>query len=186
LTTETTMRTKAPAPGTYHLDPAHSDLTIVARHLMVSKVRGTFRDMSGTIEVSEDPAESTAEIVAKAESITTGEKERDNHLRSPDFLNAEKYPEVTFKSTEVTANGDKWKLSGDLTIRDITKPVTFEMAYQGSATDPYGNTKAAFTASGEINREEWGLTWNVALESGGVLVSKNLRFDFDVQATLQG
>lgn len=185
MTTETTTRTQAPATGTYLLDPSHSDLRIVARHLMVSKVTGTFGEITGTIEVAGDPVESRVEIVADASTVDTGTSDRDNHLRSPDFLDAEKYPEIRFASTGIAPNGENWKLTGDLTIRDITKPATFDVVYEGSATDPYGNEKAAFTASGQIDREAWGLTWNVPLEGGGVLVSKHLKVEFDVQAVLQ-
>jgi polyisoprenoid-binding protein YceI len=183
-TTRTVQRTEVPAVGSWDIDPAHSDLTITARHLMVTKVRGTFADISGTIEVAEDPADSSVRVVAKAASVTTGAADRDNHLRSPDFLDADRYPEVTFQSTDLERDGEKWALTGDLTIRGVTKPVTFDLRFEGSAEDPFGNTKSAFTATGEIDREQWGLTWNVPLEGGGVLVSKKLSVEFDVQATL--
>lgn len=185
MTAETTTRTEAPVAGTYALDPSHSGLRIVARHLMVSKVTGTFGEMTGTIEVAENPADSKVEIVAKAATVHTGTADRDNHLRSPDFLDAEKYPEITFKSTAIAPNGDDWKLTGDLTIRDIANPATFDMSYEGTVVDPYGNSKAVFTASGQIDREAWGLTWNVPLEGGGVLVSKHFKVEFDVQGALQ-
>lgn len=177
--------TTTPAIGVWDLDAAHSDLRIIAKHLMVTKVRGTFEELTGTIEVAEDPTESKARIEAKASSVTTGDADRDEHLRSPDFLDAATYPLVTFEASEIAPAGETWKLSGNLTIRGVTKPVTFDLSYEGSAQDPYGNTKAAFFATGEINREEFGLTWNVPLESGGVLVSKNLKVEFEVQATLR-
>jgi polyisoprenoid-binding protein YceI len=153
---------------------------------MVSKVTGTFGEMTGTIEVADDVKDSKVEIVAQAATVDTGTPDRDTHLRSPDFLDVEQYPQITFKSTAIARNGADWKLTGDLTIRGVSKPATFDVVYEGSATDPYGNQKAAFSASGQIDRESWGLTWNVPLESGGVLVSKNLKVEFDVQATLQG
>ena len=181
--TSNTTTKSTPAVGVWDIDPAHSHLSIIARHLMVTKVRGTFEDISGTIEVAEDPTQSSARVEAKAASVTTGVVDRDGHLRSPDFLDAETYPVITFESTAVTPNGDDWKLTGDLTIRSITKPASFDLTYEGSAQDPYGNTKAAFVASGEIDREEFGLTWNATLEGGGVLVSKNFRIEFEVQAT---
>lgn len=177
--------TTTPAIGVWDLDAAHSDLRIIAKHLMVTKVRGTFEELTGTIEVAEDPTESKARIEAKASSVTTGVADRDGHLRSPDFLDVATYPLVTFEASEVAPAGETWKLSGNLTIRGVTKPVTFDLSYEGSAQDPYGNTKAAFFATGEINREEFGLTWNVPLESGGMLVSKNLKVEFEVQATLR-
>ena len=182
--TQTEHRT-APAPGTWDLDPAHSDLRISARHLMVTKVRGTFREIEGTIVVAEDPLESSVEIEAKASSVSTGVADRDEHLRSPDFLNAESFPVVRFESTSIARERDSWKLTGDLTIRGTTRSVTWDLAFEGSASDPYGNTKAAFVATGAINREEFGLTWNVPLEGGGVLVSKEFQVEFDVQATLR-
>lgn len=185
MTTELNSRTEAPAVGTYQLDPAHSDLRVVARHLMVSKVTGTFTGVSGSIEVAEDLTESRVEIVADASTVTTGAADRDGHLKSPDFLNADVYPQVTFRSTEVSPAGSAWKLTGDLTIRDVTKPVTFDVEYSGSVVDPYGNEKAVFTASGQIDREEWGLVWNVPLDGGGVLVSKVFKVEFDVQAVRQ-
>jgi polyisoprenoid-binding protein YceI len=152
---------------------------------MVARVRGTFEDLAGTITVAEDPLESTVEIEAKAASVTTGTTDRDNHLRSADFLDAEQYPLVTFKSTGLAPSGDDWKLTGDLTIRGVTKPATFDLTFEGAASDPYGNTKAAFSATGEIDRREWGLVWNAPLEGGGVLVSEKFKIEFDVEAGLE-
>lgn len=184
MATATSNATKStPAVGVWDIDPAHSHLSIIARHLMVTKVRGTFEDISGTIDVAEDPTMSGARVEAKTASVTTGVADRDGHLRSADFLDAETYPLITFESTAVTPKGDDWKLTGDLTIRGVTKSVNFILTYEGSGQDPYGNTKAAFVASGEIDREQFGLTWNVPLEGGGVLVSKNFKIEFEVQAT---
>lgn len=178
-------RAAAPAPGIWKFDPTHSALTITARHLMVTKVRGTFEEMDVDIVVGEDPAQSSVEVVAKTASVTTGVADRDGHLRSPDFLDVENHPNITFRSTDISRDGEGWRLTGDLTIRDVTKPTTFDVSFDGSAKDPYGNTKAAFTAVGEIDREDWGLTWNVPLEGGGVLVSKRFGVEFDIQATLE-
>ena len=174
-----------PEVGTWHIDPSHSDLRIIARHLMVAKVRGTFEDFAGTIVVAEDPLHSSVEFEAKAASVTTGTIDRDNHLRSADFLDTEQYPLVTFRSTGLAPAGDRWKLYGELTIRGVTRPVTFEVAFEGGATDPYGKTKAAFSARGEVDRRDWGLTWNASLEGGGVLVSEKFKIEFDVEADLQ-
>lgn len=171
-----------PAPGVWQIDQSHSDLRITARHLMLARVRGTFEDLAGTITVAETPLESTVEIEAKAASVTTGTPDRDNHLRSADFLDAEQYPLVTFKSTGLAPAGGDWKLTGDLTIRGVTKPATFDLTFEGEATDPYGDTKAAFSATGEIDRREWGLVWNAPLEGGGVLVSEKFKIEFDVEA----
>ncbi|MGH8915229.1 MAG: YceI family protein [Acidimicrobiia bacterium] len=177
--------TTLPATGVWQIDRSHSDLRILARHMMVAKVRGTFADFAGTIVVADNPLESSVEIEARAASVTTGTPDRDNHLRSPDFLDAENYPLVTFRSTELVPDGDHWKLTGDLTIRGVTKPATFDLTFEGALTDPYGRTKAGFTAVGEIDRREWGLTWNTALEGGGVLVSERFKVEFDVEADLQ-
>lgn len=185
MSSRTIDSSQVPVAGTWGLDPSHSDLRITARHLMVTKVRGTFGEISGTIVVAEDPTASTVEVIAEAATVSTGSADRDGHLVSPDFLDAENYPLITFKSTGVAKSGDDWKLTGDLTIRGTTKSVTFDMTFEGVADDPFGNTKAAFTATGSIDREDWGLTWNVPLEGGGVLVSKKLQVEFDVQAVLQ-
>ena len=125
------------------------------------------------------------EFEAKTASVTTGTRDRDNHLRSSDFLDAEQFPIIGFKSTGTQPAGKHWKLTGDLTIRGVTNPVHFALTFEGAATDPYGNTKAGFNASGEIERKDWDLTWNVPLENGGVLVSETFKIEFDVEADLQ-
>jgi polyisoprenoid-binding protein YceI len=186
MTTLSTIEKAAvPTTGVWQIDPSHSDLRITARHLMVAKVRGTFEDFSGTIVVAEDPLDSRVDFEASAASITTGTPDRDNHLRSPDFLDVAQHPVVSFASTGLARDDAGWKLTGDLTIRGVTKEVTFDMAFEGEGIDPYGNTKAAFTASGEIDRRDWGLVWNVPLEGGGVLVSERFKVEFDVEAGLQ-
>jgi polyisoprenoid-binding protein YceI len=174
-----------PVAGTWKVDHIHSDIRITARHLMVAKVRGTFEDFDAAIVVGEDPVDSTVKIEAKASSVTTGTTDRDNHLRSSDFLDAEQFPLVTFESTSLKPSGENWKLTGDLTIRGVTRPVTFDLVFEGAATDPYGNTKAGFSAIGEIERRDWGLTWNVPLENGGMLVSEKFQIEFDIEADLQ-
>jgi polyisoprenoid-binding protein YceI len=174
-----------PAAGTWKVDHIHSDLRITARHLMVAKVRGTFEDFVASIVVGEDPVDSSVKVEAKAASVTTGTTDRDNHLRSADFLDAEQFPLVTFESTSLRPSGGHWRLSGDLTIRSVTKPVVFDLYFEGATTDPYGNTKAGFSAVGEIERKDWGLTWNVPLENGGVLVSEKFKIEFDIEAGLQ-
>jgi polyisoprenoid-binding protein YceI len=174
-----------PVAGTWKVDHVHSDIRITARHLMVAKVRGTFEDFDAAIVVGEDPVDSTVKIEAKASSVTTGTTDRDNHLRSSDFLDAEQFPLVTFESTSLKPSGENWKLTGDLTIRGVTRPVTFDLVFEGGATDPYGNTKAGFSAVGEIERRDWGLTWNVPLENGGMLVSEKFQIEFDIEADLQ-
>ena len=183
-TTRTIETRQVPAAGTWTIDPTHTTIAAVARHLMVTKVRGHFSSFSGTINVAEKPEDSTVEITMDAASITTGTEDRDNHLRSADFLDAEKFPALTFRSTSVVADGDRWKLTGDLTIRDITHPITLDMEFLGVTDDPWGNAKAAFEASAELERKHWDLTWNVPLAQGGVLVSDKFKIEIEAQATL--
>jgi len=175
-----------PAPGTYVLDPTHTRVGFVARHLMVTKVRGNFGEFTGSITVAEDPRDSTAEATLQTASIGTGTADRDAHLRSGDFLEAEKYPEITFRNARIQSQkGASFTVVGDLTIKDTTRPVTLDIEIDGVAKDPYGNEKLAVTASTEIDREEFGMTWNVALETGGVLVSKKVRIEIEAQAARQ-
>lgn len=175
-----------PVPGTWVLDPAHTTIEFEARHLMVAKVRGHFGEFEGVIHVAEDPAASSAEVTIKAASIDTRVQQRDDHLRSPDFLDAAGHPELTFRSTafEHVGEGD-WRLRGDLTIRGVTREVVLDTEYSGTGTDPWGGTRAFFSATTTIDREQWGLTWNQALESGGWLVSRELKLALEVEATLQ-
>ena len=173
---------KAPAPGTWVIDPTHTTVEFVARHLL-TKVRGRFEDFSGQIEVAANPADSRVEVVIDTASVSTANEQRDGHLRSPDFFDVDSFAQIRFASTRVEpVDGDTWKLIGDLTIRDTTKPVELTFEYLGVLTDPFGNVKANFSAFTEVNREEWGLTWNAALETGGVLVAKNVRLEFEIQA----
>ncbi len=173
-----------PAAGTWQLDLAHTTVEFVARHLMVTKVRGGFSDVSGTIEVGDEPLDSSVSVTIPAGTVTTGAADRDGHLVSPDFFDVENYPEMTFVSTGVRSNGDAWILDGDLTIKGVTRPVALDFEFLGLIDDPWGNAKAAFSASTEITREDWGLNWNVALESGGFLVSKTVTIEIEIQATL--
>ena len=167
--------------GTWTIDPTHTEVGFVARHLMVSKVRGSFTDVSGTVTVAEDIAASVADVVIKTASVSTGTPDRDAHLRSADFFDVDTYPDLTFRSTAF----DGETLTGDLTIKGVTKPVTLDVEFNGTATDPWGNEKAAFEATAEINRTDWGLTWNANLEKGGVLVSEKVRLHLDVQLAKQ-
>ena len=172
--------------GTWAIDPGHSSIEAVARHMMISKVRGRFHEFSGAIHVDQDPTKSWAEATIKAASIDTAAPDRDNHLRSPDFLDVENHPEITFTSTSLTDQGDgRYLAQGDLTIRGVTRPVTLNVTFHGVAVDPFGNTKGLFSASGKLDREDWGITWNAALESGGVLVSKSLDFEIEAQVVRQ-
>ena len=172
-----------PSAGRWDIDPAHTSAEFVGRHLMVTKVRGSFQNVSGSIVVADDPLESEVEVVIDASSLSTGAADRDGHLKSADFFDVETYPEIRFVSTSVSPNGSSWKLEGDLTIKDVTKSVVLDFEFVGLVDDPWGNSKAAFSASTEILREDWGLNWNVALESGGLLVSKKIVIEIEVQAS---
>jgi polyisoprenoid-binding protein YceI len=172
-----------PAAGTYTIDPTHSSVEAVARHLMVTKVRGRFAQFAGTVEIAGDPTESRVDAEIQAASIDTNEPQRDEHLRSPDFLDVDRFPTLRFASTAVRPAGKaRWLVDGDLTIRDVTRPVTLYVEFLGGGTDPYGNEKVAFSATTELDREAFGMTWNQALETGGVLVGKTLQVELEVQA----
>jgi polyisoprenoid-binding protein YceI len=175
-----------PAAGTYVLDPTHTRIGFVARHLMVTKVRGHFAEFEGSITVGEDATTSTAQASMRTASIDTGVADRDNHLRSGDFLEAEKYPTISFGNARVLSqDGTSFQVAGDLTIKDVTREVVLDVELDGVAKDPWGNEKLAVTASTEIDREDFGMTWNVALETGGVLVSKKVRIEIEAQAARQ-
>lgn len=175
-----------PAAGTYVLDPTHTRIGFVARHLMVTKVRGSFGEFAGSITIGEDAKDSTAEATIQTAAINTGVADRDTHLRSGDFLEAEKYPQITFRNARVLSqDGAKFQVAGDLTIKNVTREVVLDVELDGVAKDPWGNEKLAVTASTEIDREDFGMTWNVALETGGVLVSKKIRIEIEAQAAKQ-
>ena len=164
-------------PGPWTVDPAHAEVGFVARHLMVAKVRGRFADVSGTVEVGDTLADTTVRATAVAASISTNQSDRDAHLRSGDFLDVDTFPELTFVSTAVAADS----MTGNLTIKGVTRAVTFDLDFDGVQGDPWGNTKAGFTATTAINRSDWGLTWNAALEGGGVLVSDKIQITLEVE-----
>jgi polyisoprenoid-binding protein YceI len=170
--------------GTYTLDPSHSRLGFVARHAMVTKVRGAFNDFDATVEVdAENVSRSSARVVIKTGSIDTRNEQRDGHLRSNDFLDVEGYPEITFASTDVQWIGDDVvRVTGDLTIKGTSRPVTIDFTYEGTAVDPFGNVRVGFEGSVVINRRDWGVNWNAALEAGGVLVSDKVTLEFEVSA----
>ncbi len=188
--TESSERTfdgvQFPVAGTWAIDPAHTSVEFQARHLMVAKVKGRFAGPQGVLEIADDPTASRAEIRIDAATIATGVDQRDEHLKSPDFLEVAAYPEITFRSTSfVHDGGDDWLLRGELTIRGVTRAVELETEYNGVAGDPWGATRAFFSAETKIDREDWGLTWNQALEAGGWLVGKDLRIAIEVEAVLQ-
>jgi polyisoprenoid-binding protein YceI len=173
-----------PAAGTWNIDQAHSTVEFVARHLMVTKVRGRFSEYDAAIMIAERPEDSKVDVTIKAASVGTGDAGRDGHLVSPDFLDVEHYPTITFVSSGVRPTGSTtWDVDGDLTVHGVTKPATLTVEFGGIATDPWDNTKAFFSASTEFDRESFGLTWNQPLASGGVLVGKKVRVELEIQAT---
>lgn len=167
----------------WEIDPAHTNVSFITNYLMLAKVRGGFRDFAGTFHVGEVPQDSWVEITIDAASIDTGLPVRDDHLRSPDFLDVRNHPQLSFRSTRLERQeGSSFNLTGDLTIRGVTRPVTLDLHYLGAAKDPCGNLKTAFEARAQINREDFGLTWNRALESGGLLVDRHVNLEIEAQA----
>ena len=179
MTTSTATATKT----TYSIDKAHSEVTFQVRHLL-TKVRGRFSDFDGTIDYDEQkPEESSVEVTIRAASIDTNERDRDAHLRSADFFDVEKHSALTFKSTTITRNRkDGFNVAGDLTIHGVTRPVTFDVDFLGKAKDPWGNERVAFEAEATINRKDYGLNWNAALETGGFLVGDEVKISLSAQA----
>ncbi len=182
--TATELGPTAIVTGTYNLDPAHSRVGFVARHAMVTKVRGSFNDVSGTAVLdAEEPSRSSVEVRIQAGSIDTRNADRDNHLRTNDFLDVQTYPEIRFVSTAVElASPGVYRVTGDLTIKGVTKAVTIDFEHTGTAVDPWGNLRVGFEASATINRRDWGVNWNAALEAGGVLVSEKIVLEFEIAA----
>lgn len=169
--------------GDYTIDPSHTRIGFSARHAMVTTVRGAFKEFEGTAHIdTANPANSTASVTIKASSIDTGNADRDAHLRSGDFFEDEANPQITFVSTQVERDGDDWAVTGDLTIKGKSLPVTVLFEHTGSAQDPFGNTRVGFEGTATVNRKDWGIAWNAALESGGVLVSDKIKLEFDVSA----
>ncbi len=178
--------TTFPAAGTWVIDPAHTTIEFTVRHLMVAKVKGRLAAFSGALRIAEDPAESTMDVTIEAASIDTREEQRDGHLRSPDFLDAESYPELGFRTARVEhVRGEDWRIHGQLTIRGVSRDVVLETEFLGVTADPWGNDRAVFSARTQIDREDFGLTWNQALEAGGVLVGKDVRIGLEVEAVLE-
>ncbi|MER5773887.1 YceI family protein [Streptomyces sp. NPDC002039] len=173
--------------GDYVIDPAHSSIGFTVRHAMVTNVRGSFADHEGGLHLDgADPSRSTASIDVKIASVDTGIADRDGHLRGGDFFDADTFPLMTFRSTGAAQlGGDAYRITGDLTIKDVTRPLSIDLEFNGSATDVYGNERVGFEGSAEILRSDWGLTWNAALETGGVMVSDKVKLTFDISAIKQ-
>lgn len=174
-----------PVPGTWALDPGHAEIGFVGRHFGLTKVRGRFTGANGTVVIGDDLAESTVEVDIDMASVSSGDQSRDDHLRSPDFFDVENHPTATFRSTAVSVAGTTGRIFGNLTIRGVTNPVVLDVEYLGHATDPWANERSVFSASATINREDWGLTWNMLLEAGGLLVSKEIRLEIEAELIRQ-
>ena len=176
----------APAIGSktaWKLDPTHSIVEFSAKHLMITTVKGRIADVQGTIYADEqNPENSSVEATLNATSIDTRTEQRDNHLRSADFLHVEQFPVIEFRSTKIEGDKEEFKLTGDLTIRGVTKPVTLDVTFEGQTKDPWGGDRIGFSAKGKIDRRDFGLTWNQLLETGGVTVSNEIRINIEVQA----
>jgi len=182
--TDTAVTTQTVSTGTYNIDPAHTRIGFVARHAMVTKVRGSFKEFGGSGYFDADDAmKSNLELTIQVASIDTGNSDRDAHLRSNDFLDLEAYPTISFKSTQVEQlSSDEYKVTGDLKIKDVTRPVTVVFEVSGPVQDPWGNNRIGLEGRAEINRKDWGVSFNVALEAGGLLVSEKVVLEFDVAA----
>ena len=177
---------EVPLPGTYAIDASHTNVGFVVRHLMVSKTRGSFPSVTGSITIGDDPLDSSVEVEIDAAGVDTGDEKRDGHLRSPDFFDVEQFPAISYRSTRVTPTvAGHFEVDGELTVRGVTKPVQLHVTFEGAVTDPWGNIRGGFAASAEIDREDFGLTWNQVLEGGGVLVGKKIAIEIETEAVLQ-
>jgi polyisoprenoid-binding protein YceI len=181
--------TAAPTGGrtAWKLDPTHTLVEFSAKHLMITTVKGRITDVEGTIYADEkDPENSSVDVTLKAASLDTRTDQRDQHLRSADFLDVEKYPEIKFRSTRIEGDKQSLRVTGDLTIRNVTKPVTLDVAFEGQTRDPWGGERIGFSASGKIDRRDFGLTWNQALETGGVVVGNDIKINLEIEAVATG
>lgn len=179
------MSTPEIPTGTWSIDASHSEVGFSVRHLAVAKVKGQFESFEGTITIAEDPLQSAVEASIDLASITTRDKQRDEHLRSSDFFNVEANPKMTFRSTSVTPSGSDYTLVGDLTIKDVTKPVELDLEFNGVSPDPWGGTRAGFSATGEINRKDFGIDFNIPLDGGGFVIGDKIKLVLEVEAALQ-
>ena len=178
--------TEIPVAGTYTLDSNHKRVGFVARHLMVSKVRGEFKEATATITVAEDPLQSSVTATIQADSFHSNQEQRDGHVKSPDFLHVEQYPTLVYRSTGVKEfDGNEFVLAGELTIRDVTRPVDLKVELDGVGRSPYGQDVFGFSATAEIDREDFGITYNMALEAGGVMISKTVKIEIEGEAIRQ-
>ena len=185
--TRTVDGVELPAPGVWQIDPSHSTVEFIARHLMVSKVRGRISDFDGAVRIADEPLASSVELTMQAASIDTNSEDRDAHLRSADFFDVDEHPTMAFRSTAVEPAGHhRWSVQGELTIKGISRPVELDLELLGFGADPWGAQRAVYSARAEVDREDWGLTWNTTLESGGVLVSKAIQIELEIQTVFSG
>jgi polyisoprenoid-binding protein YceI len=170
-----------PTPGTWHVDPGHAEVAFIGRHFGLTKIRGRFTGVNGEVTIAPDLASSMVSVDIDMASVSSGDQARDDHLRSADFFDVGNHPVATFRSTGVRAGGRSGTVSGELTIKGVTRPIDLDVDFLGATRDPWGNDRTVFTASATIDREDWGLTWNMLLEAGGLLVSKEIRLEIDVE-----
>jgi polyisoprenoid-binding protein YceI len=174
-----------PAPGRWRIDPGHTELAFIGRHFMLTKVRGRFTGVSGAIQVAEAPEDSSVEVTIDMASVDSGSEARDEHLRSADLFDVRRHPTATFSGRAARWQGTDGVLAGELTIRGVTRAVTLDVEFLGHIADPWGGQRAVFTAAGTVNREDWGLTWNMLLDGGGLLVSNQIRIEIEMETVLE-
>jgi polyisoprenoid-binding protein YceI len=184
-TTRTISGIELPAPGKWVVDPGHAEVGFVGRHFGLSRIRGRFTGIDGTVEIGEAPGDSKIDVTIDMASVDSGSRDRDDHLRSADFFDVNNYPTARFHSTAIAVDGARAAVTGELTIKELTRSVTLDVEYLGYVHDPWDNDRAMFTATANVNREDWGLTWNMVLDAGGVLVSKEIGLAIEVELIRQ-
>jgi polyisoprenoid-binding protein YceI len=183
--TQTIGGVELPAAGTWAIDPGHAEIGFVGRHFGLTKIRGRFTAVEGTVQVAGEPTDSTVEVAIDMASVESGSTDRDNHLRSSDFFDVDNYPTAHFRSTAVTVEGTRGTVAGELTIKGVKRPVVLDVEYLGYARDPWDNDRAVFGATAIVDRDDWGLTWNMVLDNGGLLVSKQINLEIEVELIRQ-
>ncbi len=183
--TQTIGGVELPAAGTWAIDPGHAEIGFVGRHFGLTKIRGRFTAVEGTVQVAGEPTDSTVEVAIDMASVESGSTDRDNHLRSSDFFDVDNYPTAHFRSTAVTVEGTRGTVAGELTITGVKRPVVLDVEYLGYARDPWDNDRAVFSATAIVDRDDWGLTWNMVLDNGGLLVSKQINLEIEVELIRQ-
>ena len=183
--TRTLAGTVLPAPGTWEIDPGHTDVSFIGRHFMVTKVRGRFTGVSGRVVIAENFEDSRVDVTIDMATVESGSTARDEHIRSAELFDVERFPQATFRSNEVDWDGAAGRVTGDLTIHGVTRTVTLEVTFEGYARDPWGGDRAIFSARTKVDREDFDISWNMAVETGGVLVSKEIQIEIDLETVLQ-